>query len=439
MTAELDRIGRNSASSPAVPGAPSATDRLGQATAVEQARAVAEVAAAVRVAQEVPRNLQLARAQMIDSCRMPALAERAFFSYSRAGSRITGPSIHLARELARCFGNVQYGLSELRRDDGHGQSEMVAYAWDVQTNTRSSTTFIVPHGRDTQQGMKKLTDLRDIYENNANNGARRVREQIFAVLPPWFTEEAKATCRQTLEDGGGEPLAVRIDKMIEAFRGLGVNDRQLTDRLARRADQWTVQDVATLGVVFTSLRNGEASIEEEFPTARVTAGDIVGMPAVAAVPPVQPVVPPAAPPASTVSASTPPASTVAAPVAPPAVEPGPPAPRQPAPAPAPAPAAQRPAGDPITDRQLTGLAAALGALGYGNRDDKLRLLSAELGRQIESSKDMTKDEASAVMDKIRSRQIRPKPSAGAEPDSEWVPEPPADWQPDPYDDQAGAR
>jgi hypothetical protein len=190
---------------------------IGQATAVEQSRAVAEVQAAVVVAQQCPRDVQFAVQQMRESCAQKALADRAFFRYSRGGSTITGPSVHLARELARVWGNIQYGISELRRDDDEKISEMQAFAWDVQTNTRSAAIFIVPHKRDTKAGQKDLTDLRDVYENNANQGARRVREAIFAVLPPWFTEEAKELCQQTIAEGGGKPLAQRIADIVRWF------------------------------------------------------------------------------------------------------------------------------------------------------------------------------------------------------------------------------
>jgi hypothetical protein len=213
---------------------------------------------------------------MLESCSQTGLAERAFFRYPRGGSQISGPSIHLAREIARCFGNVQYGINELRRDDEHGQSEMQAWAWDVQTNTRASTTFIVPHGMDTKSGRKKLTDLRDIYENNANNGARRLREQIFAVIPAWFTEEAKQRCQQTLEDGGGVPLAKRIANAIEHFGGLGINQKQLETRVGRKVADWDSRDAAQLLVIFQSLQRGETTREDEFPTEHVTAAEITG-------------------------------------------------------------------------------------------------------------------------------------------------------------------
>jgi hypothetical protein len=254
---------------PAIPTLPNRTPSaatIGQATAVEQARAEAEVKAAVVVAQQCPRNVAVARQSMIESCEQKELAERAFFRYSRAGNRITGPTVHLARELARCWGNVQYGIAELRRDDIAGESEMMAFAWDVQTNTRSATTFIVPHVRDRQGGGVRLTETRDIYENNANMGARRVREAIFAILPPWFTEQAKAVCNKTIEAGDGTPVEERIAKAIDAFGKAGITKRQLEDKVGLRADKWTARDVAALEVVFRSLVSGESTRDEEFPS-----------------------------------------------------------------------------------------------------------------------------------------------------------------------------
>ncbi|WP_210637166.1 hypothetical protein [Streptomyces sp. GESEQ-13] len=250
--------------------------RIGQGTAVEQSRAAAEVQAAVVVAQQCPRNIQAAVAEMRESCKQQGLAERAFFRYSRGGSTVTGPSVHLARELARVWGNVQYGLVEMRRDDDYGQSEMQAFAWDVQTNSRNSSTFIVPHRRDTKSGSKQLTDMRDIYENNANNGARRVREAIFAILPPWFVEEAKELCNQTLRDGGGKPLAQRIADAIKVFEGLGVTADRIEARFDRESSKWTEHDVAQLLVIFKSIQRGEVTVEDEFPAPRVSAEELVG-------------------------------------------------------------------------------------------------------------------------------------------------------------------
>ncbi|MFD9764758.1 hypothetical protein ACFWXI_14650 [[Kitasatospora] papulosa] len=248
--------------------------RVGQGTAVEQSRAVAEVQAAIVVAQQCPRDINAAIAEMRQSCTQLYLAERAQFRFPRAGSTVSGPSVHLARELARCWGNIQYGLVEMRRDDEFGESEMQAFAWDVQKNSRNSSTFIVPHKRDQKGGPKQLTDMRDIYENNANNGARRVREAIFAILPPWFVEEAKELCAQTIRDGGGKPLNIRVADAIKAFEGIGVTADRIETKLTRPSGKWTDHDVAQLIVIFRSIQQGEVTADEEFPAPRVTVDEI---------------------------------------------------------------------------------------------------------------------------------------------------------------------
>jgi hypothetical protein len=250
--------------------------RASQATSIEQSRAVAEVEAAIVVAMRHPRNVAAAVEAMREACKQKALAEKAFFRFPRGGQAVSGASIHLARELARVWGNFQYGISELDRDDENGKSEMLAFAWDVQTNTRNSSSFINPHMRDKRGGPERLTDMRDIYESNANSGARRVREAIFASLPTWFVEEAKDLCAQTLADGGGKPLATRIADAIGAFGQMGITQGQLQDKLGRPSEKWIDQDVAQLSVIYKSLVRGEITRDEEFPPERVTADEITG-------------------------------------------------------------------------------------------------------------------------------------------------------------------
>lgn len=251
-----------------------------QATQVEQSRAEAEVKAAVVVAQQCPRNIETARAAMQFSCRQMALAEKAFFSYPRGGETVTGPTIHLARELALVWGNIQHSVAELSRDESAGRSEVLAYAWDLQTNARSSQIFISPHKRDTKRGSKELTELRDVYENNANNGARRLREAIFAVLPMWFREEAMHICRETLKKGNGQPLPARVEEAVTAYAQRGVTLRQLEEKLGGRPrDLWSEDDVTELDIIFRSINRGEIKRDEAFPPVRVTVAEINRPPA----------------------------------------------------------------------------------------------------------------------------------------------------------------
>jgi hypothetical protein len=277
--------------------------RIGQGTAVEQSRAIAEVQAAIIVSRQFPRNVAQAITDMRDSCRRKELADRAFFRYPQGGQIVSGPSVHLARELARVWGNFQYGAVELRRDDEYGQSEMLAFAWDVQTNTRNSSVVINPHKGYT--GGRDLTDLRQIYENNANVISRRVREAILASLPTWFVEEAKDICAKTIAEGGGVPRPQRIANAIEVFGNLGITIPQLEAKIGAPTEKWTDHDVANLRVIRQSLLRGEITKDEEFPPPRVTIDEITGGAAVQ----------PAAGAVAAEQSAAPPAETEAAPKA----------------------------------------------------------------------------------------------------------------------------
>jgi hypothetical protein len=85
--------------------------------------------------------------------------------------------------------------------------------------------FIVPHIRDTKGGRKPITATRDIYENNANMGARRVRECIFAAIPRWFTDEAEDLCRQTLGARRRRPVREAAGRHAGGVQVLGVTQR----------------------------------------------------------------------------------------------------------------------------------------------------------------------------------------------------------------------
>lgn len=270
-TTDLTRL----PSEPAVAGPATIT----QATAVEQARAVAEVAAAVRVAQQFPRDVPRAIDRMRQACQQRALAERAFYSLPRAGGRVEGSTVHLARELAACWGNVDYGVREMRRDDDAGESEMQAWAWDQETNVRSSRSFVVPHARMVGKGRDKtrerLIDLGDIANQNNSVAARAVRETIFTILPVWFRTEAEEIAARTLKgDTGTKTVAQQAADIVHAFEALGVTKVQLEAHVERPAKDWTERDLAVLRVLGSEIKRGEKDPRQVFAPPPVTAGEV---------------------------------------------------------------------------------------------------------------------------------------------------------------------
>lgn len=243
-----------------------------QATEVERARAVAEVQAAVTVARNCPRDLDRIIADVKNTCSRLPVAERAFYAVDNRGS---GASVHLARELARIYGNLDYGVRELRRDDEAGESEVEAFCWDQEQNVRTRRSFQVPHARMRGRGRDRarvpLVDLTDVYLNNQNIGARAVRECIYAVLPDWIKALAEETCRATLAHGDGKPLAERIAAMLGAFDKLGISQAQLETRSGKTRNRWTPDDLGRLAIDYQSITSDGIDPESIFPADTLAA------------------------------------------------------------------------------------------------------------------------------------------------------------------------
>lgn len=240
-----------------------AFDKINQGTvAVESSRAIAEAQGKLVIAKRFPRNYMEAYSKAIEACRRTAFAKKAFYSYPRGKQTVTGPTIRFAEEMARCYGNCDYGIKELSHEDG--RSEMQAYCWDLETNTISSQNFTVEHILEANSGNRKLTSQRDIYEKTANDGARRLRSRILAILPPDLVEDCIAECRKTLAGDNSEPIADKIKKMVIGFQKLGVTDKMLEDRMGHTLDSTTPEELAEYVGIFNGLKNKDTSISDWF-------------------------------------------------------------------------------------------------------------------------------------------------------------------------------
>lgn len=238
---------------------------------IEQSRAVTEAQGKLLLAKQFPRDEALAYSKIMTSCQRPALAAVGEYAYPRGGQKVSGPSIRLAEELARCWGNIDYGIRELSRQEGN--SEMEAYAWDVETNTYSSQKFTVRHIRDKRGGGQALTDERDIYEITANMGGRRLRARLLAILPPDLVDAAVQQCRNTLAGSSQEPVADRVRRMVEAFGRFGVKATHLSAHLGKSLDDCLPEDIANLQAVYNSIKNGQAQAGDFF-TMRSHEGEV---------------------------------------------------------------------------------------------------------------------------------------------------------------------
>lgn len=233
-------------------------------TNIEISRAVQEVQAAVLVAQKMPRDEIRATKRIMEAAKRKTLAEQASYCYTRAKQTITGPSIRAAETLAKYWGNISYGTKELSQNKATHTSEMLAYAWDLETNTRVEKIFQVEHYRDTKAGGYTLKDNRDIYELTANLGARRVRACILGVLPSDIVEDFLAECDKTIAGDNEIPLKDRVKKMVTAFEDFGVTQDMIEKRLGCKADAIIPRQLVELRKIYTSIKDNFGKAADYF-------------------------------------------------------------------------------------------------------------------------------------------------------------------------------
>jgi hypothetical protein len=225
-------------------------------------RQAQEVQMAMYVAKKFPRDEFESYNRIMKACERKSLAESALYSYPRGGEKVEGPSIRLAEALAQNWGNIDSGIVELEQKPG--ESTIMAYAWDLETNTRQTKIFTQKHERKAKSQINKLTEPRDIYELVANNGARRMRACILAVIPGDVVEAAVKKCKETLMKGG-EPLEDRIRKMVSVFdKDFQVSKDMLEKYIGYAAEKFSSNDVVKLQGVYTALKDGQSKRDDFF-------------------------------------------------------------------------------------------------------------------------------------------------------------------------------
>lgn len=229
-------------------------------------RQAQEVQVAMLAAKKFPRDQIGAFNNILRACQRKKLAESSMYEYPRGNEKITGPSIRLAEAIAQNWGNIDFGFMELEQKGG--VSQVMAYAWDLETNARQTKLFSVPHIRHTRKGDYPLTDPRDIYELVANQAARRVRACILGIVPGDVVEAAVERCHKTLREGYEEPLVDRVRTMAMVFeKEFSVTLPMLEKYLGCKSEAFSENDFVRLKKVYVALRDGMAKREDYFEIA----------------------------------------------------------------------------------------------------------------------------------------------------------------------------
>ncbi len=226
-------------------------------------RQTQEVQGQIIMAKRFPRDYVASCNRIMQACQRKGLAEKAMYEYPRGGTKVVGASIRLAEALAQNWGNISFGIVELEQKAG--ESQVMAYAWDLETNTRQEKIFNVPHIRSTRKGNVPLTDPRDIYEMVANQGARRLRACILGIIPGDVVEDAMEQCNKTLIGDTEKPIIDLVKSAAATFeKEFSVPIEAIEKYIGCKSSAFSMNDLVRLKRVYTSLKDGMAKREEIF-------------------------------------------------------------------------------------------------------------------------------------------------------------------------------
>lgn len=224
-----------------------------------------EIQSAIAIAKRFPRNEDQAFERLMKSADRTSFADVAAYSFPRGGATVEGPSVNLAREAGRLWGNLRYGL-EIVRDDEKSR-QIRAFAWDLESNTKVTAEdefakLVQRKVRGTNRTEWIEPDERDLRELTNRRGAICLRNCLLQVLPDDLIEDALARCKETLRKGAQTDPDGARKKIILGFSELNVTPAMLEKRLGHPLAECSPAEIAELRTIYRSIADGNSRWSE---------------------------------------------------------------------------------------------------------------------------------------------------------------------------------
>ena len=262
-------------------------------------KARAEVESQLIMARKFPRNEDDIRTKVLKTCRIYSFAEKAKYkkpqgkkynesTRSYEQQFVIGPSIRLAEELFRQWGNSTMEMMVLYEN---AKVRIVnCKAMDLQTLAISTGQFLIE-----KTVERKDAKFREVISErmNSNNekislvvatedevfskqnqiGSKYRRNLIMQLMPVWLVSEAIAMIDETIKAGIKEnPDKAKLD-MIDTFAKIGILPSDLEKYIGHPMAQINADEILELKDLCTAIGEGEATwaeaLEEKLKPAEV--------------------------------------------------------------------------------------------------------------------------------------------------------------------------
>jgi hypothetical protein len=173
-------------------------------------------------------------------------------------SYIEGPSIKLANNVAREFGN---NVTEVRELDVGDAWVFYARFTDIETGFSMERAYRQRKNQKTIRTKDVDRALDIVYQIGQSKAIRGVICNALGVYVDYAFEEA----RNSLVDKIGKDLAVWREKAIKGFARMAIAIERVERVIGRAAKDWTAPDLAQVIAMARSITDGMATADETFP------------------------------------------------------------------------------------------------------------------------------------------------------------------------------
>lgn len=226
-----------------------------------------EIDTQIATAHRFPRSLLKFKNEALAMATLDEeTASSCFYALKRKsadgdGKTIEGPSIRLAEIIGSAWGNLRYGARIVETGDRFVTAQGVCH--DLEKNICANVE--VRRRITGRDGRRYSDDMIGVTCNAACSIA--LRNAIFKVVPMAYAKDIYEKAKKVAV-GDAQTLSTRRQQMVQHFSKMGVSVEQILAHLEKPSiEDIGLEDLATLKGVATAIKDGETTIDQEFPSA----------------------------------------------------------------------------------------------------------------------------------------------------------------------------
>lgn len=229
-------------------------------TVYQQDKAVIDLQ--IATAKAYPRNIKRATENAIGIVTIDKeTAATCTYSLPRGGKAITGPSVHLAKILSQCWGNMRIEAKVISVEEKTLTSQAIAF--DLENNL----AIKVEVKRSIMTKSGRMNDDMIVVTGNAANSIS-LRNAVLSVIPKAIVDKVQNAAKGTLIGDVSDKTKL-ISRRKQIFDGLkdtyDLKEAEILSAIGKAAiDHVTPDDLVTLIGVGQAIKDGDTTVEFAF-------------------------------------------------------------------------------------------------------------------------------------------------------------------------------